>query len=36
MTAAALDSATFEKLLAKSQPQPVHSEQDYDRMIAKK
>ena len=33
MTTAVMNSATYGKLLAKAQPQPIHSEHDYDRMI---
>jgi HTH-type transcriptional regulator / antitoxin HigA len=33
MNTAVMSSTAYGKLLAKSQPQPVHSEQDHDRMI---
>jgi HTH-type transcriptional regulator / antitoxin HigA len=33
MSTAVMNSAAYGKLLAKAQPQPIHSEEDYDRMI---
>lgn len=35
MSTAIINSATYGKLLARAQPQPIHSEQHYDRMIEK-
>ena len=33
MSTPSVNAATYGKLLAKAQPQPIHSEKDYDRMI---
>lgn len=35
MSTAVMNSAAYGKLLAKTQPQPIHCEEDYDRMIEK-
>ena len=35
MSTAVMNSAIYGKLLEKTQPQPIHSDQDYDRMIEK-
>ena len=33
MSTTVINSAAYGRLLARTQPQPIHSEQDYDRMI---
>lgn len=33
MSTAVMNSSTYGRLLAKAQPQPIHSEANYDRMI---
>ncbi|MGH9328627.1 MAG: helix-turn-helix domain-containing protein [Terriglobia bacterium] len=35
MSTAVMNSFTYGRLLAKTQPQPIHCEADYDRMIEK-
>ena len=35
MSTLVMNSAAYGKLLAKTQPRPIHREQDYDRMIEK-